>query len=97
VLDPDSGRGGVDRMDIHLFSFKVPTLRNVSRTAPYMHNGVYPTLEQVVDFYNRGGGAGIGATVPGQTLPDTPLDLTVREQKVLVAFLQTLDDEPRPR
>ena len=94
VLDPDSGRGGFDRMDIHLFAFKVPTLRNVSRTAPYMHNGMYSTLEQVVDFYNRGGGAGIGAEVPGQTLPDRKLDLTVREQKILIAFLRTLDDVP---
>lgn len=96
VLDPDSGRGGVDRMDIHLFSFKVPTLRNIGRTAPYMHNGVYPTLEQVVDFYNRGGGAAIGATVPGQTLPEKPLDLSIREQKALVAFLRALDSEPTP-
>lgn len=97
VLDPDSGRGGFDRMDMHLFAFKVPTLRNISRTAPYMHNGVYPTLEQVVDFYNRGGGAGIGAEVPGQTLPDRKLELTDREQRALIAFLRALEDEPGPR
>jgi cytochrome c peroxidase len=57
---------------------------------------VYPTLEQVVDFYNRGGGAAIGATVPGQTLPEKPLDLSIREQKALVAFLRALDSEPTP-
>ncbi len=91
-LDPDSGRGGFDRMPIHLFAFKVPTLRNIALTAPYMHNGAYRTLEQVVDFYNRGGGAGIGAEVPGQTLPDRKLDLTVREQRALIAFLGALTD-----
>lgn len=93
-LDPDSGRGGFDRMDIHLFAFKVPTLRNINRTAPYMHNGAYQSLEEVIDFYNRGGGAGIGAMVPGQTLPDRKLELTTREQKALVAFMKALDDGP---
>jgi cytochrome c peroxidase len=94
-LDPDSGRGGFDRMEIHLFAFRVPTLRNISRTAPYMHNGMYRTLDQVIDFYNRGGGAGIGADVPGQTLPKRKLNLTIRETQALIAFLKSLDDDPK--
>ena len=48
--------------------FKTPTVRNVEQTAPYMHNGIYNTLEEVVDFYNRGGGAGIGIQQELQTL-----------------------------
>jgi cytochrome c peroxidase len=91
-VDPDSGRARVDGLPVHEHAFKVPTLRNVALTAPYMHNGVYPTLEAVVDFYNRGGGAGLGAPVPGQTLSSRPLDLSARERAELVAFLRTLTD-----
>lgn len=91
-LDPDKGQGGSDRMDLHLFAFKVPTLRNIALTAPYMHNGVFPTLEQVIDFYDRGGGIGIGAEVPGQTLPDSRLNLSVEEKRALVAFMGALTD-----
>ena len=57
-----------------------------------MHNGVYRTLEEVVDFYNRGGGAGIGSDVPNQTLPFDKLDLTTAEQRAIIAFLRTLTD-----
>jgi len=92
TLDADLGRGGFDHQPPHQAAFKVPTLRNVALTAPYMHNGVFATLEQVVDFYERGGGRGIGARVAGQTLPVRPLHLTMRERKELVAFLGSLTD-----
>ncbi|MDB4916969.1 MAG: cytochrome-c peroxidase, partial [Gemmatimonadetes bacterium] len=95
VLDEDQGRAGVDGIPEHQHAFTVPSLRNVERTAPYMHNGAFATLEQVVDFYNRGGGAGVGAHVPRQTLSTTPLHLTVGEQRDLVAFLKALTDHPR--
>ena len=91
-LDPDSGRYTAHQKNIHQFAFKTPTVRNVALTAPYMHNGVYKTLEQVVDFYNRGGGRGIGIPLDGQTLAEKPLDLTSKEQGALVAFLQSLTD-----
>ena len=91
-LDPDSGRGRVDQLPEHLFAFKVPSLRNVALTSPYMHNGAYQTLEQVVDFYDRGGGAGIGAEVPGQTLPARRLHLTLEERRDLIAFMGALTD-----
>ena len=58
-----------------------------------MHNGVYNSLEQVVDFYNRGGGVGVGLKVDNQTLPPDALNLTTQEQKQLVAFLKTLNDQ----
>ena len=44
--------------------------------APYMHNGVYTTLDEVMDFYNKGGGEGLGFNVPHQTLPFDNLDLS---------------------
>ncbi len=92
VLDPDEGRAGVTHATEHRYAFKVPTLRNVTLTAPYMHNGAFASLEQVVDFYDRGGGAGIGASVRGQTLDPAPLHLTHDERRDLVAFLGALTD-----
>ena len=74
-------------------SFKTPGLRNISLRAPYMHNGVYNELEEVVDFYNRGGGAGMGLEVPYQTLPPEELGLTEIESADLVAFMKALTNE----
>ena len=91
-IDPDSGRFKFTRVSPHLHAFKVPTLRNVELTAPYMHNGVYRTLEEVVDFYNRGGGAGIGINLPNQTLPRDSLGLSQAEQRALVTFMRALTD-----
>ncbi len=92
ALDPDPGQFAVTRVPTERHAFKTPTLRNIALTAPYMHNGVYRTLDAVVDFYNRGGGTGIGARLPNQTLPPDPLNLTRREQRDLVAFLRALTD-----
>jgi cytochrome c peroxidase len=92
TLDPDPGRYAVFRDDIHLHAFKTPTVRNVALTAPYMHNGTYATLEEIVDFYDHGGGAGMGLDVPTQTLPSDRLDLDAREKSDLVAFMKWLSD-----
>ena len=91
VIDPDSGRFNVRRIDLHLFAFKTPTLRNIELTAPYMHNGVFKTLEEVVDFYDGGGGHGLGIRMR-QTLPTDSLHLTAGEKSALVAFMKTLTD-----
>jgi len=91
-LDSDAGRARVDDESAHRAAFKVPTLRNVAETAPYMHNGAFATLEQVVDFYDRGGGAGLGLRVPGQTLSPRRLHLSPTEKADLVAFLRALSD-----
>ncbi len=64
--------------------FKVPGLRNVALTAPYMHDGSLPTLRAVVDFYNRGGGPGAELAMPR---------MSAREKGDLVAFLEALTDE----
>lgn len=92
-IDPDFGRYYVFNTEKRKYFFKTPTVRNVEMTAPYMHNGVYQTLEEVIDFYNRGGGQGMGIDLPYQTLPPESLELTVKEQNDLVAFMKTLTDE----
>lgn len=91
-LDDDMGFYWVFQEDIHKNMFKTPTIRNAELTYPYMHNGAYNTLEQVVDFYNKGGGTGLGFDVPHQTLPFDNLQLTDAEQKALVAYMKTLTD-----
>lgn len=74
--------------------FKTPTVRNAAATAPYMHNGVYATLEEVMDFYNKGGGAGLGFDLEHQTLPFDNLQLKEDELKALVDFVKTLTSVP---
>ncbi len=72
--------------------FKTPTLRNVARTAPYMHDGAYATLWDVVDHYNFGGGTGQYAGTKDPAI--APLLLTDAELGDVVAFLLALDDGP---
>ncbi len=91
-LDDDWGFYWRFEMDLHKGMFKTPTVRNSELTAPYMHNGVYSTLEEVMDFYNKGGGGGLGFDLPYQTLPFDNLQLTKDEEKALVAFMKTLTD-----
>ncbi len=92
LLDADSGKYHLYKMPHQVRSFKTPGLRNIAYTAPYMHNGVFKTLEEVIDFYNRGGGIGLGLEVENQTLPGDRLNLTEKEKKDLIAFLHTLND-----
>ncbi len=65
--------------------FQTAGLRELKYTAPYMHNGMFKTLAEVVEFYNKGAGSGSGLK---------PLGLTDAERKSLVAFLETLSGEP---
>ncbi|GAB3910009.1 cytochrome c peroxidase [Larkinella knui] len=92
TLDSDPGKINHTGGKIHRSSFKTPTVRNVALTAPYMHNGAFRTLEEVIDFYDRGGGKGIGITQENQTLPEDPLRLDQSEKAALVAFLKALSD-----
>jgi cytochrome c peroxidase len=91
-LDKDPGRYAVYKIPEFLSAFKTPSVRNVALTAPYMHNGVYKTLEEVMEFYNKGGGRGLGLEVEYQTLPEDPLNLTKDEQRKIISFLGTLTD-----
>ena len=92
-LSSDQGRYLYNKMPQLVGAFKTPTVRNAAVTAPYMHNGVFKTLEEVVDFYNKGGGQGLGYEVENQTLPFDELKLTKNEEKALVAFMKTLTDK----
>ncbi len=92
-LDLDSGRYKITRNKIHLGSFKTPAIRNIEYTAPYMHNSAYTTLDEVIDFYVKGGGAGLKLNVPNQTLPFDSLQLSKLEIKQLKKFMLSLTDK----
>lgn len=81
----DSGRGAVTRHAADVGAFRTPSLREVARTPPYMHNGSLATLEDVVDFYDRGGH-------PNRGLDPLlrPLGLEAMEKTALVAYLRAL-------
>ncbi len=88
-IDPDLGRGGITKRALHSHAFKVPSLRNLSKTAPYFHNGSFKTLAQVVDFYAAGSGKGLGIA-PSNFDPDAgEFSLTDAERAALLTFLQS--------
>ena len=89
--DPDLGRYTVTKKEADKGAFKTPTLRDVARRGPYMHDASEKTLDKVVAFYNRG-----GVKNPWLSSDIKPLSLTVQEQKDLVAFLQSLTGEIDP-
>lgn len=84
----DSGRYRLTQNDTDIAKFKVPTLRNIGITAPYMHDGSLNTLMEVVEHYNNGGAKG-----HHQSKLIKPLNLTDSEKLQLVAFLESLTDE----
>ena len=86
--DRDAGRYAVTQEPKDRGAFKTPTLREIARTAPYMHDGSLATLRQVIDFYDRGG-------TPNPQLDPAikPLKLTEREKDDLVEFLYALNGE----
>ena len=81
----DPGRYGVTGREEERGRFRTPTLREIEHTAPYMHDGSLATLEDVVEFYNEGGGPH-----PNRSPDIRPLGLTPEELRLLVAFLETL-------
>ena len=91
-LSADSGRYKIFREKENLFAFRTPTLRNVTKTKPYMHNGVFTTLDEVIDFYNAGGGYGKGLRGFEPTLSTDSLHLTTNEISQLKSFLKTLEE-----
>lgn len=93
TLSPDKGRYLVNPASETLSAFRTGSLRNIIYTAPYMHNGVFRTLNQVIDFYDAGGGAGKGLRVDNQTLSSDSLRLTAVEKQQLIIFLGTLTEQ----
>lgn len=88
----DIGRARLFPNSVKLkYAFKVPTLRDVARRAPYMHNGSEATLADVIDLYDRG-----GIDRPSRSELIKPLHLTPDEKTDLIAFLNTLTSDPKP-
>lgn len=88
--DDDLGLAYLTRNPADAGRFRTPSLRELRHTAPYMHNGVFATLHEVVDFFDRGGGAGANKAPQLR-----PLGLSPVEKKDLVAFLESLSmDRP---
>jgi cytochrome c peroxidase len=92
-IDRDLGRYNIIQTASFKHAFKVPTIRNASRTSPYMHNGVFTTLQQVINFYDEGGGNGLGLKVDNQTLPSDRLNLTQKQSGDIIGFIKTLDSK----
>ena len=90
--DDDIGRGRLFPTSVKLkYAFKTPTLRDVARRGPYMHDGSLPTLEDVIDLYNRG-----GIERPSRDDQIHQLNLPLGDKEDLIAFLQTLSGKPEP-
>jgi cytochrome c peroxidase len=88
----DPGLAGVTNDRADLGKFKVPSLRNIAQTAPYMHNGMFKTLREVIEYYNN----------PEKVIPHPvnvsdrlkkPLNLSAQEKEDLLAFLMSLSDK----
>lgn len=92
ALDDDIGRFKNMEIDEFKHAIKTSTVRNAVLTAPYMHNGGFKTLDEVIEFYNRGGGAGLGLNVPNQTLSSDKLHLTKQDKKDIISFIKSLTD-----
>ena len=82
---PDEGRMVISKLLGDRGAFKTPTLREIARTAPYMHDGSLKTLEEVVDYYDKGG-------IPNKNLDERikKLNLTAQDKTDLVAFMKAL-------
>jgi cytochrome c peroxidase len=100
VLDPDSGRAGIDHLPAHLRAFKTPSLRNIAGSKPYMHTGAFRSLDDVIRFYDGGGALGAGAPIANQTLAPDSLHLSASERSAIIAFIGSLTSDqpasPRP-
>jgi cytochrome c peroxidase len=88
----DSGVAALPGMGKELGKFKVPALRNVAVTSPYMHNGIFKTLKEVIDFYNEPDKI-VANSINRDTLLVKPLGLTEPEKADLEAFLVSLTDK----
>lgn len=91
-ISPDEGRFVINPAYETKYAFRTGSIRNSSFTKPYMHNGVFNTMDEVIEFYNAGGGNGKGLIIENQTLSADSLKLTVLEKKQLITFIQSLDE-----
>ena len=92
-LSADKGRYNINSSKETLHAIRTGSIRNARYTKPYMHNGVFSTLEEVIDFYDAGGGAGHGLVVPNQTLSSDSLHLSATEKASLLSFISSLTEK----
>lgn len=92
-LSKDLGRYNVNPATETQRAFRTGSIRNAEKHKPYMHNGVFNTLNQVIEFYNTGGGAGHGLKVDNQTLSSDSLHLNQTDKLYLIRFIQSLNEE----
>jgi len=88
----DKGRGVVTKNDEDNGKFKVPSLRNIEMTAPYMHDGRFKTLEEVIDFYSTGVNNSKNIDSKMTHAKFGGVHLSANDKKAVVAFLKTLTD-----
>jgi cytochrome c peroxidase len=93
VISEDKGRWLINPAAETLHAFRTGSIRNAEHTKPYMHNGVFNSLEEVIDFYDVGGGVGKKLDVKNQTLPPDSLKLSVQQKKDLLSFLHSLNED----
>lgn len=84
-IKQDIGRATITKKKEDIGKFKTPSLRHATQTRPYMHNGVFETLDKVLDFYNKGGGDD-----PNKSTLLRPLGLSSSELNQLTEFLRSL-------
>lgn len=89
--NPDVGRAAISKNKKDTGAFKTPTVRDITKHAPYMHDGSQATLEEVIEFYDKG-----GEKNPYLDVRMTPLNLTPEEKSDLIHFLKALDGDPYP-
>ena len=92
LVSLDAGRSRVSEKESDRGKFKTPSLRNVALTAPYMHDGRFASLEEVVAHYDHGVQRAAALDPNLAKHPDDGLKLTADERRELVAFLRTLTD-----
>ncbi len=92
ALSEDKGRYEINAAKETLHAFRTGSLRNIEHTKPYMHNGVFASLNEVIDFYDAGGGSGRGIDVDNQTLSSDSLHLSVEEKENVLLFMKSLNE-----
>lgn len=88
----DAGRYEITKDKTDMGKFKVPGLRNIAVTAPYMHNGMFKTLREVIDYYDTPHNF-VHGSINTDTLLSKPLNLTEQDKQDLLEFLKSLTDE----
>ena len=92
TISADKGRWLINPAPETLHAFRTGSIRNAPYTKPYMHNGVFHSLEEVIDFYDAGGGQGKKMVVDNQTLSGDSLKLSNADKKDLLAFIYSLNE-----